>query len=103
MGAAVPLPEEGFLHRRTLELTLHVSLSVVDEAGDGRQGAPGLRHAAVAVVNSWENMDALKTPLKAACFPRLCHRPHLICTWSRGKTSETRWQSKISGNPDGTG
>lgn len=60
-GAAVPLPEEGFLHRRTLQLTLHVSLSVVDEAGDGRQGTPGLRHAAVAVVNGWENTNALKT------------------------------------------
>lgn len=54
VGAAVPLPEKGFLHGRALELTLHVSLSVVHEAGDGSQGTPGLRHAAVAVVNSWE-------------------------------------------------
>lgn len=52
IGAVVPLPEKGFLYCCALELTLHVSLSVMHEAGDGSQRTLGLQHAAIAVVNS---------------------------------------------------
>lgn len=62
----VPLPEKGFLDWQTLELTLHVSLSVVVEAGDGSQTIPGLQHAAIAVLNTWENQETLE--ICCCCF-----------------------------------
>lgn len=69
IGAVVPLPEKGFLYCGDLELTPHVGLCVVHEAGDGSHRTSGLQHAAIAVVNSWKITQHLHSAgKKLNCF-----------------------------------
>lgn len=82
-SVSLPLPEEGFLHWRTLQVTLYVGLGIVDECGDGSQRAQGLCHAAIAVVNSCGEEFVL---LFRKSTPESSHwcslLSHLICIWT---------------------